>query len=275
MDRSATRLVAVTLLLAATARAENPNWPPPANLQQQDLADPKWWPDDGSYASDWKQWGFFPVVNTTPGAVNYIGIDPATGTTIAQYEQTAGVGMGFDRAWQVSQGDPHVIIAVIDSGFIWNEADVVNKWYLNRGELPPPHPIASAPPCVGIDPWDCNGDGIFNIQDYTSATGHQQPTANTITDSTLYALANHGDINGNGILDPQDLIAVFSDHMDNDGNGFVDDICGWDFLWDDNDAEDDVLNGGQGYSHGHGEANDSSAWATTAWARSAPARSAW
>jgi hypothetical protein len=37
------------------------------------------------------------------------------------------------------------------------------------------------------------------------------------------------------VIDPQDLIAVFSDATDADGNGYVDDIAGWDFHEDDND----------------------------------------
>ena len=52
--------------------------------------------------------------------------------------------------------------------------------------------------------------------------------------------------------DPQDLLIAFSDGNDADGNGFVDDIAGWDFLDNDNDAYDDVQ-----YGHGTGEAQDS------------------
>ena len=56
------------------------------------------------------------------------------------------------------------------------------------------------------------------------------------------------------LLDPQDLIIAFSDGTDDDGNGFTDDIAGWDFLDNDNDPFDDVQ-----YGHGTGEAQDSSA----------------
>jgi hypothetical protein len=56
------------------------------------------------------------------------------------------------------------------------------------------------------------------------------------------------------VLTPEDLIIAFSDGTDADGNGFVDDIAGWDFLDDDNDPLDDVA-----YGHGTGEASDSSA----------------
>ena len=57
-----------------------------------------------------------------------------------------------------------------------------------------------------------------------------------------------------GVLTPQDLLIAFSNGNDGDGNGYVDDIAGWDFLDDDNDPYDDVQ-----YGHGTGEARDSSA----------------
>ena len=49
-----------------------------------------------------------------------------------------------------------------------------------------------------------------------------------------------GDANTNGILDAGDLILqTFSDGIDDDGNGYVDDIAGWDFAGDDNNPYDD------------------------------------
>src|SRR5437763_3922686 len=62
------------------------------------------------------------------------------------------------------------------------------------------------------------------------------------------------DVNGNGSLDPEDLIKTVSDGVDQDGNGYTDDIAGWDFYENDNDPADDVH-----YDHGTGEARDSSA----------------
>ena len=59
---------------------------------------------------------------------------------------------------------------------------------------------------------------------------------------------------GRPLLDPQDVLIAFTDGDDDDGNGFVDDIVGWDFLDDDNDPFDDVQ-----YGHGTGEARDSTA----------------
>jgi hypothetical protein len=46
---------------------------------------------------------------------------------------------------------------------------------------------------------------------------------------------NGGDANGNGYLDPEDLIVAFSNGKDDDHNGFVDDISGWDFYDHQND----------------------------------------
>jgi len=63
-----------------------------------------------------------------------------------------------------------------------------------------------------------------------------------------------GDLNHNCVLDAGDLIEMFSDGVDDDGNGYVDDISGWDFMKGDNDPYDDTR-----YGHGTGEANDSNA----------------
>ncbi|MBS2029363.1 MAG: VCBS repeat-containing protein [Deltaproteobacteria bacterium] len=234
-------------LLAAPAEARNPNFPAPIGVQTQDLSNSMYWPDDPSFPGRWDLWAW------TPTAVQ-------NNPNVSDVEKAAGIGMGLDAAFQRSTGDGNVIIAVLDSGFKWDNSDLLNKWYLNRKELPPPNRTD----CVGTDPYDCNNDGVFNLSDYTTAQPGQLPSIALVADQTLLARADHGDVNHNGWLDPQDLIAIFSDGKDGfgtsvvDGNGYVDDICGWDFFWDDNDAFDDTGNGGQGYSHGNGTTSDSS-----------------
>ena len=135
-------------------------------------------------------------------------------------------------------------------GAYWDERDLVNKWFLNQAELPPPDDACQKPGNRGEGKrrHDANGDGVFNVQDYTTVSGHEQPEAAKICDPRLR------DQNGNGILDPQDLIVAFSDKKDDDRNGYIDDIAGWDFFRNDNDAYDDTR-----YGHGTGEAKDSSA----------------
>ncbi|HYI62061.1 MAG TPA: DUF4214 domain-containing protein [Acidimicrobiales bacterium] len=140
-------------------------------------------------------------------------------------------GAAVDLAWGRSTGSPEVLIAVLDSGIKWRDAgamrDLATKTHVNVGE--------AAPPCVGTKPdGDCDGDGVFTIADFGTVT----------------------DRNGNGLADPQDLILApaFSDGVDDDGDGYVDNISGWDFLHGDNDPFDTVS-----YGHGTGEALDSTA----------------
>jgi hypothetical protein len=145
------------------------------------------------------------------------------------------MGASVDKAWSVTTGRPDVLIAGLDSGIRWHDAaamgELARKCYLNTGELPPPQGAA--------DRWDLNGDGVFNVDDYAG-----DPRV--------------ADLNGNGTLDPEDLIWFFSDGEDDDDNGYVDDICGWDFLEDDNDPwdESDDGHGTAGGIWSAGEANN-------------------
>lgn len=141
-----------------------------------------------------------------------------TGGNVWKYEP--GTGMNIVAAWQRTTGRPDVFVAVLDSGFRWGARSLARSTALNLGELPLPSGCAA---------YDCNGDGVVNVDDYAAVA----------------------DSNGNGFVDGQDMIRAFSNGIDEDGNGFKDDIAGWDFFQDDNDAFDDV-----DYGHGTGEAGD-------------------
>lgn len=146
-------------------------------------------------------------------------------------------GSSTNLAWEITTGRPDTVIAVMDSGIRWNAGNLVNKVRPSAGELPRP---CAALPCDEmrgngrVRSYDRNEDGVFNIADYAndprlSARNGQYPTAD-------------------------DLIHTFSDGVDDDNNGYVDDIAGWDFFQHDNDAFDDT-----DYGHGTGEASDSAA----------------
>jgi hypothetical protein len=144
-------------------------------------------------------------------------------------------GPGTNRAWEITTGRPDTVIAVMDSGIRWDEggiSNLVNKFYLNRGELPVPNGTSKG---GTLQSYDTNHDGVFNVKDYAG-------------DARAVDLG--GDFNT--FLDPSDLIRTFSDGVDDDGNGYPDDISGWDFFERDNDPNDDV-----DYGHGTGEAEDS------------------
>jgi hypothetical protein len=138
-------------------------------------------------------------------------------------------GAAVDLAWGITQGRDDVRIAVLDSGIKWRDsgamADLATKAYIN---------VAEARPGCEATHGDCNGDGVFDITDFGSII----------------------DYNLNGLVDPEDLILdpARNDGRDNDNNGYVDDISGWDFLYGDNNPLDTVE-----YGHGTGEALDSTA----------------
>ena len=137
------------------------------------------------------------------------------------------IGMSVDTAWQIALGRNDVVIAVLDSGIRWRSRDLAEQVWLNAGELPRPEDARA---------HDTDGDGALRASDYA-------------TDPRV------GDRNGNGFIDPGDLIAAVSDCVDDDGNGYADDIAGYDFFGTghcgnavaDNDPGDDT-----DFGHGTG-----------------------
>ncbi len=140
-------------------------------------------------------------------------------------------GMYATEAWKITTGRPEVLIAVLDDGAnSLSDLEFADHLWLNKGELPQPRDGATL-----CDDWDCNGDGRFNAWDYEN-------------DSRM------SDANANGRLDPDDLFLIFSDEEDNDDNGFVDDISGWDFFRNTNQALG--VNEFPEGTHGGGRARD-------------------
>ncbi|MBN8870660.1 MAG: FG-GAP repeat protein [Solirubrobacterales bacterium] len=127
-------------------------------------------------------------------------------------------GFNAAGAWKVTRGRPDVQIAVLDTGIKWDREGLRLQVALNRNELPLPQKAGGA----GCSAYDCNGDGAFNVADYAA-----DPRVD-------HAAGPHGSAE----IDGEDLIATFSDGSDADGNGYVDDIAGWDFFDNDNDPFD-------------------------------------
>ncbi|MFH2006198.1 MAG: S8 family serine peptidase [bacterium] len=214
-------------------------WPPPDD-DQLDLSNTQYWPDDPGYESRWNYWSWI-----HPDAYDAV-------QAFSPYEIGIGSGVHADRAWQKTIGDRRVIIAVLDGGIRWNQRDLVNQTFLNEGELPPPDAG-----CGGDgSTYDVNGDGWFNVQDYTTNTGPQQPT--DPCDTRILAHPGGWDVNQSNFLDPGDLIAIFSDGVDDDNNGYIDDISGWDVYNDNNDPDTDTdfYHGKNSASQAAGEGNN-------------------
>jgi hypothetical protein len=237
---------------ASDALAKNDKWPLPESAGAAEAADPQYWPDDPGWGYDnnpdtgkrkkgqWHLYGFQPARSPKAQPLRPEEIDKPSGSSV-------------DLAWRLSIGDPGVLLAVIDSGIKWEASDIINKAYLNLGELAAHKPkTAAGEACGGDGPlagFDCNGDGVVNVADYLD-----DPDLTPDATTEGGAMFPRGDRNHNGVLDAGDLILNFSDGVDDDGNGYVDDISGWDFMKNDNDPYDDTR-----YGHGTHEAEYSTA----------------
>ncbi len=107
-------------------------------------------------------------------------------------------------------GRPDVVIAYVEGGVNWHEGgDAAGSSTSTRR---------------------CTSTGV-------SCPRRPPPTAssnNGDPGSTRSTRPDTEDANDNGIIDAEDLIVRFSDGVDDDGNGYVDDISGWDFYGDQN-----------------------------------------
>ena len=119
------------------------------------------------------------------------------------------------EAWDRTTGSLTPIVGVIDTGVDYSHRDLYRNIWINQGEVP-----------AGV--IDDDQDGFITLRD----------------------LQNDGipDSNANGYIDAGDLLQSIAsggweDGIDNDGNGFTDDLVGWDFVNGDNNPLDDHAHG--------------------------------
>ena len=160
-------------------------------------------PADGTAPTEGWIYGFRSVIDTTqyPNASDKEGASgmsqEAAWKDIADWPPLASSGNTFS-----SLGRPDTVVAYIEGGVnYWRNGntELIKKIYINRAE------VMANPVCAAR--YHDNGDPWFNVLDFPGTPDH----------------------NGNGILDPEDLIIECSNGIDDDGDGYVDDISGWDF----------------------------------------------
>src|SRR5207253_2720319 len=160
-------------------------------------------PEDADTPTEGWKYGFRSIIDTSQ-------------YPLAQDKEGAS-GMSLEAAWKdtahwpsptgdhddfSSMGRPDVVVGYIEGGVnYWrNGADqLIKKIYINRTE------VMANPTCAAR--YQDNGDPWFNVLDFPGTPDH----------------------NGNGRLAPGDLIIECANGVDDDGNGYTDDISGWDF----------------------------------------------
>src|SRR3954452_14340256 len=172
-------------------------------------------------------------------------------------------GVNFTGAWrQGNVGRPDVVVAYIEGGVNYSSdgiKDALDNIFLNKGELPLP---------AGASSYDANGDGHFDLRDCARAprvnpacpagtapfVKHEEGTTRSCVDGGRHDYLNAVDIGGTRTpyLSPEDLIAALSDGRDDDGNGYVDDISGWNFDRNTNDPQTEDT----AYNHAPGLISD-------------------
>lgn len=111
----------------------------------------------------------------------------------------------FTEAWDLSTGDPDIVIAIVDGGVGYNHPELDDKLWVNQEEVP-----GALFPQV-----DRNSDGTI-----------------TSTEIKQYLQENGEDYNGDGNVLLDDALhpdSPFMDQLDGDENSYIDDLFGWDF----------------------------------------------
>jgi subtilisin family serine protease len=163
---------------------------------------------------------------------DYVPNDPKFGSQWG-LENSADVDINATLAWDQTTGSSGTLVAVLDTGIDYTHPDLYLAIAINNYEIPE---------SIFAQLVDTNATGSIDFYDLNSLDANGD-----IVLDEFGAKFNQGlvtDVNGNGYIDAGDLQTPnWSDGVDDDGNGYVDDLTGWDHLSADNDVLD---------THGHG-----------------------
>src|SRR6059036_2115621 len=210
-------------------RANTPN-DPDYDRAEPDDEDGDFVPGTSVFEEDNRLFGFAPA--STSMTARYL--DPAN----PRFGQGQISGVSADLAWKLSIGDQGVEVAICDTGIRWDREELRRRVRLNTGELPVPCGVTAGQKGRPLAEYDCDGDGIFTPDDYAGIVAPNEGAHGNPTQ-----------------VDGEDVLVHYSDGVDDDGNGFVDDIAGWDFFDDDNNPFD-ASSYSSANNHGSGRASD-------------------
>jgi hypothetical protein len=254
-------------------------WPNDPSFARCELQDPV------SGCTDSEQWNLYGPMDglcREPGGGAFDQPRPGGGLPCWARNATdpeGSSGINMTGAWaQGNYGRDEMLIAYIEGGVNYRSnsiKDGLNAIYINDGELPYPQGWDGQ----DLGRYDFDGNGRFDIRDYAKdprvnpecppataqfVTG-QEGTTRGCADAGEHDYLNKVNIGVPNVpktayLSPEDLIAVFghcriADHriaecpgngrFDNDGNGYPNDVSGWNAYNNTNDPQTED----PGYNH--------------------------
>ncbi|MEA2646715.1 MAG: hypothetical protein QOE92_1798, partial [Chloroflexota bacterium] len=188
-------------------------------------------------------------------------------------------GMSVDRVWNDlgNRGRDDVKVAYMEGGINWrigSSCELKDRAWLNTAELPHPQD-AQGKTATELgqngDPYDLNADGVVNVEDYlddpripAAEVGMHRSPGDVNQPFLHQVCATTIPDNAGTNITPEDLIVTFGHcqvtngnlgdcpaggRFDNDGNGYPNDINGWNFNRDNNDPQTEQ----SVYGHFNGE----------------------
>lgn len=133
---------------------------------------------------------------------------------------------GMDRIdapdlWDTTTGGrSDLVVGIVDTGIDIDHDDLINNLWINQAEI------------SHLNFADVNADGWIDFTDINANSANKS-----------IGWGSGGDANSNGRVDGTELLATASDLSDQDGNGFFDDLFGFNFISNNANIDDDNQHG--------------------------------